>query len=153
MANVADRLSGEARTFVAAARRATLATIADDGRPRLVPVCFVVAEADAGPRIYTPLDDKPKRVANPLRLARVRDIARRPEVTLLVDRWAEDWTRLAWVRLEGRADLLAPDGAGEHATAISALRDKHEQYRDHDLDERPLIRIAVSRVVWWGNLP
>ena len=42
MANVADRLTGEARTFVEAARRATLATIAADGRPRLVPVCFVL---------------------------------------------------------------------------------------------------------------
>ena len=153
MANVADRLTGEARTFVEAARRATLATIADDGRPRLVPVCFVVAGPDAVPRIYTPLDDKPKQVADPIRLARVRDIARRPEVTLLVDRWDEDWTRLAWVRLDGRADLLAPDDAAEHATAVSALREKHSQYRDHALDERPLIRIAVARVVWWGRLP
>ena len=82
MANVADRLIGEARIFVEASRRGTLATIADDGRPRLVPVCFVIA----GDVAFIPIDEKPKATADPLELARVRDIARRPAVTLLVDR-------------------------------------------------------------------
>ena len=98
MANVADRLTGEARTFVEVARRATLATIAGDGRPRLVPVCFVLARDLA----YIPIDEKPKDSADPLDLARMRDILRRPRITLLVDRWDEDWSRLGWVRLEGR---------------------------------------------------
>jgi PPOX class probable F420-dependent enzyme len=152
MTTSAGSLAGDALAFVTAARRATLATIAPDGHPRLVPVCFVILEAAGGPRIYTPLDDKPKRTGDPLGLARVRDIAERPTVALLVDRWDEDWSRLAWVRVDGPADLLAPDAGAEHAAAVAALRAKHAQYRDHALDERPLIRVAVGRVTSWGDL-
>ena len=54
------------------------------------------------PILYTPLDDKPKRTDDPLTLARVRDIAADPRVSILADRWDEDWTRLAWLRAEGR---------------------------------------------------
>jgi PPOX class probable F420-dependent enzyme len=147
MANVADRLTGEARTFVEEARRATLATIAGDGRPRLVPVCFVLA----GNLAYIPIDEKPKDSADPLDLARIRDIVLRPRVALLVDRWDEDWSRLGWVRLEGTAGIIDPT-ATDHGTAVVALRAKYPQYGTHALDERPIIRIAVARVVWWGRL-
>ncbi len=97
-------LSPAERGLLADARRATLGTIDPDGRPRLVPVCFVVVD-DV---LWTPLDEKPKAVADPHALARVRDIEDRPEVTLLVDRWSEDWTDLAWLRLGGRAALVEP---------------------------------------------
>ena len=147
MAIVADRLTGEARFFVKAARRATLATIAGDGRPRLVPVCFVIA----GEVAFIPIDEKPKDTADPLELARVRDIARRPAVTLLVDRWDEDWSRLGWVRLEGRAAIVNPT-MPDHAAAVVALRAKYPQYRTHDLGGRPAIRIGIERVVSWGQL-
>ena len=147
MANVTDRLTAEARAFVEVARRATLATIADDGRPRLVPVCFVIA----GDLAWIPIDEKPKRSADPLDLARVRDILARPRVTLLVDRWDEDWTRLGWVRLEGTAEIVDPGVAGL-ADVRTALRAKYPQYRSHDLGGRPTIRIAIERVVSWGSL-
>ncbi len=147
MADVANELTAAARTFVEAARRATLATIAGDGRPRLVPVCFVLD----GDLAWIPIDEKPKRSADPLELARVRDIRQRPRVTLLVDRWDEDWTRLGWVRLDGRAGIL-DSGAPEHAAAIVALRAKHPQYLAHDLETRPMIRVRIERVVSWGSL-
>lgn len=136
-------------TFLAHARTATLATIAPDGRPRLVPVCFVLV----GTTVYTPLDEKPKAVSDPRSLARVRDIERRPDVTLLVDRWAEDWTRLAWLRCQGRAELIEADAApAEHRAAVAALRAKYPQYDTHDLESRPLIRITIDGVVSWGAI-
>jgi PPOX class probable F420-dependent enzyme len=141
-------LSEPERRFLAAMRRATLVTIAPDGRPRPVPICFVLA-ADA-PVLYTPLDDKPKRTDDPRALARVRDIAADPRVSVLADRWDEDWTRLAWLRAEGRAALLDP--GPEHATAVATLRSTYPQYRTHRLDERPLIRIEIDRVTAWGDL-
>lgn len=145
-------LSAHERSFLAAARTATLATIAPDGVPRLVPVCFALADA-AGPVIYTPLDDKPKRVGDPRDLARVRDILTRPDVSLLVDRWSEDWSQLGWLRILGRASLLEPgDSADEHASALAALRTRYAQYADHHLDDRPIIRIAVIATRSWGNL-
>jgi PPOX class probable F420-dependent enzyme len=153
----ASLLDDGQRTFLAAARMATLATIGPSGRPRLVPICFVVgADApDGRPRLYSPLDDKPKAVADPRRLARVRDLLARPDATLLVDRWSEDWERLGWLRLETTADLLEP-GAGshaaEHADAVTALRAKYPQYHAHHLETRPILRFTVERVVAWGVL-
>ena len=140
--------------FLVAARTAVLATIDDGGVPRLVPICFVVTET---PRLvlHSPLDEKPKRVADPHDLQRVRDILERPEVALLIDRWSEDWSRLGWLRLRGLADLIEPGDASaalEHAGAVAALRRKYPQYETHRLEERPLIRIVIERSRSWGNL-
>jgi PPOX class probable F420-dependent enzyme len=154
------------RDLLAEARTAVLATIDSMGRPRLVPVCFVALGGDQGtdqPILYTPIDDKPKAAADPHRLARVRDILARPDVSLLVDRWDEDWSRLAWLRLHGRAEILEPSGevvdgaiqpvgtgGGERAIAIVALRAKYPQYAGHDLESRPLIRVTVNRASSWA---
>ena len=144
-------LSAAQRTFLESARRAILATIAPDGHARLIPICFILAGEP--PTLYTTIDDKPKRDDDPLALARVRDIAADPRVTVLVDRWEEDWTRLAWLRAEGQAMLLE-HGAGpeEHAMVVAALRARYSQYETHRLEERPLIHIALERVTSWGQL-
>jgi PPOX class probable F420-dependent enzyme len=135
-------------------RRATLATIAPDGRPRLVPCCYAlrsVASASVDV-LWIPLDEKPKRLDDPHDLARVRDIRRDARVSVLVDRWSEDWGRLAWVRLEGVAALVEVAGEGgdaDRAAILRALRDRYPQYRDHALEGRPLIRIDIERISGW----
>jgi coenzyme F420-0:L-glutamate ligase/coenzyme F420-1:gamma-L-glutamate ligase len=147
-------LTPDELAFLVGARTAVLATIDEGGLPRLVPICFVVA-GESPPIIHTPLDDKPKRVADPRRLARVHDIVQRPEVVLLVERWAEDWSRLGWLRLTGIAELIEPDdasGDAERASAVTALRGKYPQYETHRLEDRPLIRIVIERSRSWGNL-
>ena len=135
--------------FLVAARRAVLATVAPDGRPRLVPICFIVEAAD-GVRLLTPLDDKPKTTDDKRALARVRDIQARPEVSLLVERWDEDWSRLAWLRLHGRAALVEPDDVS--SDAVERLREKYPQYADHALKSSPMIAIDVDRATTWGAL-
>jgi PPOX class probable F420-dependent enzyme len=153
-------LTAAEAAFLAAARTATMATVAPDGRPRLVPICLVLSaprNVEAGaerPVVYTPLDEKPKRTADARSLARVRDLLVLPEVTLLAERWDEDWTRLAWLRAYGTAELLEPESRerSEHTAALAALREKYPQYRDQRLEERPVIRILVTRTVSWGAL-
>jgi PPOX class probable F420-dependent enzyme len=149
-------LDGRQRAFLVSARSATLATVAPSGRPRLVPICFVVGadEPNGRPQLYSPLDDKPKSVADPRRLARVRDLLARPEATLLVDHWSEDWERLGWLRLEATADLLEPGGSGgaEHDGVVAALRAKYPQYAGHLLEDRPILRFSVDRALSWGVL-
>ena len=137
------------RAFLTATRRAVLATIRPDGRPRLVPICFVLDPARAV--LYMPLDDKPKRDDDPLALARVRDIAADPRVTVLADRWDENWSRLAWLRIDGRAALVAP-GAPGHTAVVEALRAKYPPYRSHRLETRPVIAITVEHTAGWGAL-
>jgi PPOX class probable F420-dependent enzyme len=145
-------LSGAERRFLEEARTATLATRSPDGgSARLVPICFVVLDLAAGPCLVTPLDEKPKRVADPRDLERVRDIGARPDVDLLVDRWSEDWSDLAWLRIGGRAGLLDA-GHPDHAAAVPRLRAKYPQYESHRLEDRPAIRIDVLRARSWGRL-
>ena len=132
------------RQLVTTARSATLGTIARDGRARLVPICFVVVDD----LVWSPLDEKPKSVDDVRSLARVRDIERDSRVTLLVDRWSEDWTELAWLRIDGRAAVVDPE-----TNVIAALRAKYAQYADHDLESRPLIRIEIDDVRSWAASP
>jgi PPOX class probable F420-dependent enzyme len=141
-------LDDDQRAFLADARRAVLSTIDSAGRPRLVPICFVLDATD--PIVFTPLDDKPKRVARPHDLARVRDIVADPRVSILVDQWDEDWTRLAWLRCSGRATLVEADGSPTFTGIIGALRAKYPQYETQSIDERPLLRIVIERVTAWS---
>ena len=148
---MAAELSAAERTFLAESRTAVLATMTPDGRPRLVPICFVLLD-DEPVTIWTPLDEKPKRVADPHDLERVRDILANPRVSLLVDRWSEDWSRLGWLRLEGSASLVEP-GTGEgHVVAVESLRARYPQYATHRLEKRPIIRIVVDASRSWGDL-
>lgn len=140
-------LSATEQSFLAEARRAILATVQADGLPRLVPICFVLS-ADDPAIVYSPLDEKPKTVADPRSLARVRDILDRPDVAILVDRWSEDWTELAWLRAYGRATVVEADAVGP--AVIERLRAKYPQYATHRLESRPLIRIGIERAVGWG---
>jgi len=144
-------LSTTERAFLSASRRAVLATIAPDGRPRPVPICFVVDPTR--PVLWTPLDEKPKAVDDVVHLARVRDIQADPRVTVLADRWGEDWTQLAWLRCSGTASVMKPGAdVRERSAAIAALRGKYPQYASHHLETRPIIRIAIELTTGWGAL-
>jgi PPOX class probable F420-dependent enzyme len=152
-----DVLSPAERAFMAAERRGILATVTPEGRPRLVPVCFVLTDRSdrlGRPILYTPVDEKPKKVEDPMRLGRVQDLLVLPEASILVDRWDENWTRLAWVRADGTGEILEPQPheREDHAAAVAALRGKYPQYREQALDQRPIIRLALTRAVSWGNL-
>jgi len=109
------------RARVAESRVARLATVDPDGRLHLVPIVFVLA----GDTLYSAVDAKPKRSRT---LRRIENARRRPDVTVLVDHYDEDWTRLWWVRLRGRARVL--DGGEEADRALELLAEKYEQYGD-----------------------
>jgi PPOX class probable F420-dependent enzyme len=148
--------AAEIGTAFERARTAVLVTMGPDGRPRPVPICAVAAEDGESPmglRIHTPIDEKPKSTDDPLALARVRDIAAQPDVVVLIDHWDEDWTRLWWIRIDGRAVILRPDddaAGAERIAAIAALRTKYPQYAGHDLEARPIIRIVGLRASSWA---
>lgn len=125
-------------------RVARLGTADAAGQPLVVPVCYVFD----GRACFSALDAKPKRVAAGA-LRRVRNIAANPRVSLVVDRWDEDWSTLAWVIVEGRADLLM--AGAERAAAVDLLREKYAQYRALGLDREaaPVIRITPERALAW----
>jgi PPOX class probable F420-dependent enzyme len=129
--------------FVQSLRVGRLATADGEGRPHVIPVCY----AFDGARFYIPLDEKPKRVA-PTQLKRARNIAARPEVSLVVDRYEDDWSLLNYVQVAARAELLAPEDAG-HSTALELLHERYPQYRTMALEQGQIIALTPTAVVSW----
>ena len=138
-------LSATARELLATARVAHLATSDQYARPHVVPVVFVWRE----PLLYTPLDRKPKRDDDWHALRRARNIETNGRVALVVDRYDEDWSRLAWVLLEGVATIL--ETGEERDDAATALTEKYAQYEKLPLEGRPIVRMEIERAAEWSS--
>ena len=128
------------------ARVARLAT-SDARQVHIVPVCFVYD----GAVFYTALDRKPKRVA-PEQLARVRNIQANPRVALIIDEYREDWNRLWYILVRGRAKLIPKSARAERLKAIRMLKAKYPQYAAGMLaEDAPVIRITTEQISPWGK--
>jgi PPOX class probable F420-dependent enzyme len=138
-------LSRNIRNFIQAARVAHLATASSAGQPLVIPICFVFD----GKEFFSPIDEKPKRIA-PHKLKRLRNIEANPQVSLVLDRWDEDWRKLAYILVSGRARILL--SGQKHRRAVSLLRRKYRQYRSMAIDQRPMIVIRPLDVKIWGHL-
>jgi PPOX class probable F420-dependent enzyme len=130
-----------ALAFLREARVGRLATADAAGRPLVVPVCFAVD----GDNVYSAVDDKPKRTRD---LRRLRNVAANPHVSLVVDEWNEDWSRLRWVIVEGDADILTT--GPEFSRGLELLEAKYPQYRAMDLrTDGAVLRVRGDRIVAW----
>jgi PPOX class probable F420-dependent enzyme len=124
-----------------------LASSAPDGAPHQVPVVFAWVEG----RLWSPIDAKPKTGVD---LARVRNIERDPRVSLLLDHYDADWSRLWWVRIDGRAEILRvgdPERDPSVRSVVARLRAKYPAYRDLAVltDPPTLIRVEPARIRSW----
>src|SRR5947209_6283341 len=137
-------LSEAQRRFLEHGRVGHLATADAAGAPHVIPVCYAIADQT----LYITVDEKPKRRDIPLK--RVRNILENPQTAFVIDRYDEDWRRLGWVMLRGRAEIL---GMGaEHDAAQAMLRARYPQYRAMSLAGLPFIAVRVERAVSWGDL-
>jgi PPOX class probable F420-dependent enzyme len=127
--------------LVGDARVARLAYLDGDDRPRVLPVTFALA----GEAVWTAIDEKPKKTPEPARVAYLR---RRPEAALVIDEYDDDWTRLAWVQLLGRVDIVPVDSSPEGTDALAALATKYQQYAESP-PPGPLLRLSVERALHW----
>ena len=109
-----------------------------------MPVCFAVGD-DA---LYITIDQKPK--GNPRALKRLRNIADNPAAAFVADHYDEDWSRLGWVMIRGRAEIL--EAGAEHDDAQQLLRTRYRQYQMMAIDDLPVIAIRIERVTSWGTL-
>lgn len=128
------------RALLGAARVGRLATVRSDGRPHVVVCCFAVE----GDRVWTAVDRKPK---SGKRLQRLENVRANPRASLLVDHYEEDWERLWWVRVDGRA-VVVEDG-NEEERAIAALTARYPQYA-RARPSGPVIALAVERISGWS---
>lgn len=132
------------KLFIRSARIAHLATADGQSRPHVIPICFVL---DGG-SIYSPIDEKPKKTS-PQRLKRIRNIEANPNAAVVVDRYDEDWRKLAYVLLTGKAMLIRR--GKRHERAVRLLRKKYRQYEEMRLEEAPIIRFAIASWRSWSG--
>ena len=131
--------------FLARMRVARLATADTSGKPHVIPIVF----ASDGQRLYTPLDEKPKRV-RPNQLKRVRNLLDNDQVAIVVDSYDEDWTRLAWLLVKGTGEFV--EHGEVRRIGVLLLEAKYPQYEDMPLAECPLIIVTPTEVSSWGAL-
>ena len=133
-----EELPERVQSLLDTERRAVMTTISRDGSAHSVPVVFARVEDE----IISPIDHKPKTGEI---LKRVKNIGRDDRVTLLVDHWDEEWERLVWLMIRGRAriDAEAP---------LSLMLELNRRYSQYEPDERhdALIRITPVRLSWWS---
>ncbi len=134
------------QAFIQTRRVARLATVDAAGCPHIVPICY----AYDGRRLYSAVDEKPKRV-EATSLKRLLNIRGNPRICLIIDEYDEDWSRLRFVMIHGTAGIML--AGPEHARALEMLRDKYPQYRSMTLSEgrNPVIAITPTKVVSWGK--
>jgi PPOX class probable F420-dependent enzyme len=139
----------EARRRFFAARVARLATVSAEGEPHLVPVTFA-GSGDIGlpDTVVFAVDTKPKASTD---LRRLRNIRANPRVSLLVDHYDEDWSRLWWVRADGAARILDP-GGGPVGALVGALVAKYPRYGDQP-PAGPVVEVTVTRWRGWAYGP
>jgi PPOX class probable F420-dependent enzyme len=136
-------LSDGKRRFLAQQRIGHLATADRRAVPHVVPVCFVVS----GGTLYITIDEKPKWGTT---LKRLQNIAENPAVAVIVDRYEEDWARLGWVMLHGRAEILSE--GQEHQEAQALLRSRYPQLAAMQIASYPVIAVRIERTRSWGDL-
>ena len=125
-------------------RIARLSTLDASGYPHSLPVCYGYLEQ----RIFITIDAKPKKHPG-AKLGRLRNIEANPRVCLLIDHYDDrDWTKLSWLMLRGKAEILT-DGE-QHNRAQRALRERYPQYQEMSLSMLPVIAIAIERVTRWS---
>ena len=127
-----------ANELLETARVGRLGLVDEEGAPRVLPVTFALADG----RIWSAIDDKPKRTAEP---ARLRFLRRDPRAALTVDRYSDDWEELAWVQVLGTVRIV---NVADCASGLVALREKYDQYREQS-PPGPLLALEPERYLWW----
>ena len=138
-------LSSEERAFVMRRPVGRLGTVDNAPAPHVMPVCFALG----GDTVYIPIDEKPKS-GNVRGLKRLRNIDQNSRVCLMIDRYDPDWSALGWVMLRGHARVI--DRGEDMRIGIELLRGRYDEYRQMQLEDRPMIVIDVDLVNSWGDL-
>jgi PPOX class probable F420-dependent enzyme len=116
-----------------------LATVRPDGGPHLVPITFALDSE----RIVHMVDQKPKTTTQ---LQRLANIAANSRISLLVDHYDDDWSRLWWVRVDGVGNVVE-EGPGWES-ARSALASKYPHYRESP-PLGPAVLITIGNITGW----
>ena len=119
----------EINAIIYRARVARLATADSKAIPHIVPVVF----AFDGEKYYIPVDEKTK-TTKPDKLRRIKNIEINPAVALLIDEYSEDWKKLLFIMIQGKASILGKRRGNEE-------EEEEEEQQENDENDK-LLKIA-----------
>jgi|SRR5882724_10317824 len=131
------RIKKRLAKVLAAERVCRVATAGDTGVPHVVPVCQVLADG----KLYFASEGGAKKV---------RNLRANPRLALTVDLYAEDWSQLRGVTVQGSAALIE---RGPRFRRIQRLLyTKYPQYSEDAALGRGdvIVEITPTRVFSWG---
>jgi len=140
---MSEKLTTRSFELLTLERVAHLATADQYARPHVVPIVFVYEH----PFVFTPIDAKPKSVEDWHDLRRIQNIETNGRASVLIDVYHENWSKIAWVRLDGIAEILTT--GDDHKHALNVLAGKYKQYEGMPLGEAPVIRVRIEHVSQW----
>jgi general stress protein 26 len=135
---MAFRLNGKVLAFVRTQRVAHLATLGPRGRLDNIPICTV----NVGGHIY---------FASEASARKVRNLRRRPQVTLCFDHYTENWPRLSGAMITGTARVF------ERGVVFARIRlSLYRKYRQYSRFaplrevEVVIVRVTPTSCFSWG---
>ena len=137
------------KTIIDKATVARLATVDSECKPHLIPVVFVF-DNDC---YFIPIDEKTKR-SKPEKLKRAKNIQQNPNVALLIDEYNEDWTKLYFIMIQGKASIIGGKELERNELLLferahKLLSDKYLQYQKIGIGEY-VIMIIPQKVITWN---
>jgi PPOX class probable F420-dependent enzyme len=134
--------------FISEGRVGRLGTADSAGQPLVLPICY----AFDGQALFSAIDAKPKTRRGDT-LKRIRNIRENAKVSVVIDRYEEDWTRLRYVIIQGEARLLT--AGADFSRAADLLIAKYPQYRAMGLerDAGLMIKVEPAKVTHWEFQP
>ena len=134
-------------SFIQTHKIARMATVDKLGKPLVLPICY----AFDGNNIYTPIDKKPKSVTIN-KLKRIRNILENQNISIVIDNYDDNWSKLGYVIIHGKAELI--HSGSEYDESLRILSEKYPQYREMKLSQLnlPVIRIVPNRIISWGDI-
>jgi PPOX class probable F420-dependent enzyme len=140
------------KSIINKARVGRLTTVDSKCKPHVVPIVFVFDnECDC---YFIPIDEKTKR-SSPENLKRVKNIQENPNIALLIDEYNEDWAKLYFIMIQGKASILGGKKLQQNELALlgkahKLLSDKYPQYQKIGIGEY-VIMIVPQKVIAWKN--
>jgi PPOX class probable F420-dependent enzyme len=139
------------KTIIDKARVARLATVDSECKPHLTPVVFVY-DNDC---YFMPIDEKTKR-SKPENLKRIKNIQQNPNVALLIDEYNEDWRKLYFIMIQGKASIIGGKELQQNEQVLlekahKLLCGKYVQYHEIGIGEY-VIMIVPQKVITWRNV-
>lgn len=138
------------KTIIDKARVARLATVDSECKPHLIPVVFVFDNYC----YFIPIDEKTKR-SRPEKLKRAKNIQQNSNVTLLIDDYNENWRKLYFIMIQGKATIIGGKKLEQNELLLlekahKLLSDKYLQYQKIGIGEY-VIMIIPQKVITWKN--